>query len=208
MDVKESDQIIESLLFANPDPLSQSLLNQVFDKPVPFLNDAVKRLNEFYLKNKKPYFIDNIAGGYQLVTKPEFDIWIRRLLGKSNKLILSAAALDTLAIIAYKQPIGRYDIEAIRGVDSSGVIKTLLSRNLIMIKGRGDGPGRPLLYSTTKLFLEKFGLNRLSDMPKLKEVSEIIESDPSLGEQITVFENEEDAVNDGVESGESINETK
>ena len=208
MDVKESDQIIESLLFASPDPLSQSLLNQVFDKPIPFLNEAVERLNEFYLKNKKPYFIDNIAGGYQLVTKPEFDIWIRRLLGKSNKLILSAPALDTLAIIAYKQPIGRYDIEAIRGVDSSGVIKTLLSRNLIMIKGRGDGPGRPLLYSTTKLFLEKFGLNRLSDMPKLKEVSEIIESDPILGEQITVFENEEDAVNDGVESGESINETK
>ena len=208
MDVKESDQIIESLLFANPDPLSQSLLNQVFDKPVPFLNEAVKRLNEFYLKNKKPYFIDNIAGGYQLVTKPEFDIWIRRLLGKSNKLILSAAALDTLAIIAYKQPIGRYDIEAIRGVDSSGVIKTLLSRNLIMIKGRGDGPGRPLLYSTTKIFLEKFGLNRLSDMPKLKEVSEIIESDPSLGEQITVFENKEDAINDEGENGESINETK
>ena len=208
MDVKESDQIIESLLFASPDPLSQSLLNQVFDKPVPSLNEAVIRLNEFYLKNKKPYFIDNIAGGYQLVTKPEFDIWIRRLLGKSNKLILSAAALDTLAIIAYKQPIGRYDIEAIRGVDASGVIKTLLSRNLIMIKGRGDGPGRPLLYSTTKLFLEKFGLNRLSDMPKLKEVSEIIESDPSLGEQITVFENEEGAVNDEGESGENLNETK
>ena len=208
MDVKESDQIIESLLFASPDPLSQSLLNQVFDKPIPFLNEAVKRLNEFYLKNKKPYFIDNIAGGYQLVTKPEFDIWIRRLLGKSNKLILSAAALDTLAIIAYKQPIGRYDIEAIRGVDSSGVIKTLLSRNLIMIKGRGDGPGRPLLYSTTKLFLEKFGLNRLSDMPKLKEVSEIIESDPSLGEQITVFEKEEGVVNKEDESGESLNEIK
>ena len=208
MDVKESDQIIESLLFASPDPLSQSILNQVFDKPIPFLNEAVKRLNEFYLKNKKPYFIDNIAGGYQLVTKPEFDIWIRRLLGKSNKLILSAAALDTLAIIAYKQPIGRYDIEAIRGVDSSGVIKTLLSRNLIMIKGRGDGPGRPLLYATTKLFLEKFGLNRLSDMPKLKEVSEIIESDPSLGEQITVFEKEESVVNKEDESGESLNETK
>ena len=201
MNVKESDQIIESLLFASPDPLSQSLLNQVFDKPIPFLIEAVNRLNEFYLKNKKPYFIDNIAGGYQLVTKPEFDIWIRRLLGRSNKLILSAAALDTLAIIAYKQPIGRYDIEAIRGVDSSGVIKTLLSRNLIMIKGRGDGPGRPLLYSTTKLFLEKFGLNRLSDMPKLKEVSEIIESDSSLGEQITVFENKEGIFNNEDKSG-------
>ena len=117
----------------------------------PNLNKTVNRLNKFYHKHEKPYRIDKIAGGYQLVTKPEFEIWIRRLLGKSNKLILSAAALDTLAIIAYKQPIGRYDIEAIRGVDSSGVIKTLLSRNLIVIKGRGDGPGRPLLYSTTKL---------------------------------------------------------
>jgi len=208
MNVKESDQIIESLLFASPDPLSQSLLNQVFDKPVPFLNEAVIRLNEFYLKNKKPYFIDNIAGGYQLVTKPEFDIWIRRLIGKSNKLTLSAAALDTLAIIAYKQPIGRYDIEAIRGVDSSGVIKTLLSRSLIMIKGRGDGPGRPLLYATTKLFLEKFGLNRLSDMPKLKEVSEIIESDSSIGEQITVFEKEEGVFNNEDTGDGSLNETK
>ena len=208
MTVKESDQIIESLLFASPDPLSQALLNQVLDKPVAILTEAVKRLNEFYLKNKKPYFIDNIAGGYQLVTKPEFDIWISRLLGKSNKLILSSAALDTLAIIAYKQPIGRYDIEAIRGVDSSGVIKTLLSRNLIMIKGRGDGPGRPLLYSTTKLFLEKFGLNTLSDMPKLKEVSEIIESDPSLGEQITVFEKDESLSNNDVKDDLGLNEVK
>ena len=208
MTLEESDQIIESLLFATPDPLSQVLLNQVFDKPIPLLNEAVKRLNEFYLKNKKPYYIDTIAGGYQLVTKPEFDIWIRRLLGKSNKLILSAAALDSLAIIAYKQPIGRYDIEAIRGVDSSGVIKTLLSRKLILIKGRGDGPGRPLLYSTTKLFLEKFGLDKLSDMPKLKEVSEIIESDPSLGEQITVFENEEIVANDDSQDGAGLNEIK
>ena len=188
MSDKESDRIIESLLFASSDPLSQKLLNQVFDKPVPSINKTVKRLNSFYLKHDRPYFIDNIAGGYQLVTKPDLDVWIRRLLGKSNRLILSAAALDTLAIVAYKQPIGRYDIDSIRGVDSSGVIKTLLSRNLIKIKGRGEGPGRPLLYSTTKLFLQKFGLNRLSDMPKLKEVSEIIESDPSLGEQITVFE--------------------
>ena len=188
---EESDKIIESLLFASPDPLSQKLLNQVFDKPTPSINEAVKRLNQFYLKYDKPYYVDNIAGGYQLVTKSEFDIWIRRLLGRSNKLILSSAALDALAIIAYKQPIGRYDIEAIRGVDSSAVIKTLLSKNLIMIRGRGDGPGRPLLYSTTKLFLEKFGLNRLSDMPKLKEVSEIIESDPNLGEQITAFKDED-----------------
>ena len=187
---KESDQIIESLLFASSEPLSQTLLNKVFDSPSPLLKESIKRLNEFYSLHERPYKIKAIAGGFQLVTNSEFDTWISRLLGKSNKLILSAAALDTLAIIAYKQPIGKYDVEAIRGVDSSGVVKTLLSRNLIMIKGRGEGPGRPLLYSTTKLFLEKFGINRLTDMPKLKEVEELIESDPNLGEQIAVFDND------------------
>ena len=196
MQKKETDQIIEALLFANPSPINQAQLNQVFNSPVPSLKDSVKRLNNFYLKYEKPYSINSIAGGYQLATNSDYDIWIRRLLRKSNKLTLSSAALDTLAIVAYKQPIGRYDIEAIRGVDSSGVIKTLLSRNLIKIKGRGDGPGRPLLYSTTKSFLEYFGINRLSDMPKLKEVSELIEADPSLGEQITVFENEYTKIDD------------
>ena len=191
MKKKESDLIIEALLFANAAPINQTQLNQVFDSPVPSLNNAIKRLNDFYIENERPYYINSIAGGYQLITNPNYDIWIRRLLVKSNKLTLSTAALDTLAIIAYKQPIGRYDIEAIRGVDSSGVVKTLLTRNLIMIKGRVTGPGRPLLYSTTKSFLEHFGLNRLSDMPKLKEVSELIDSDPSLGEQMKVFENEE-----------------
>ena len=202
MKKKESDQIIEALLFAYPSPINQAQLNQVFDKPVPNLKDAINRLNHSYNKLDKPYLINSIAGGFQLVTNPDYDIWIRRLLGKSNKLTLSNAALDTLAIIAYKQPIGRYDIEAIRGVDSSGVIKTLLTRNLIIIKGRGDGPGRPLLYSTTKSFLEYFGLNRLSDMPKLKEVSELIESDPSLGEQITVFENDKIVVEEKKKANE------
>ena len=188
MRTKEIDQIIEALLFANPSPINQAQLNQVFDNPVPSLRDSIDRLNNFYLKYEKPYSINSLAGGFQLSTNSDYDIWIRRLLKKSNKLTFSSAALDTLAIVAYKQPIGRFDIESIRGVDSSGVLKTLLSRNLIKIKGRGDGPGRPLLYSTTKIFLEQFGLNRLSEMPKLKEVSEIIEADPSLGEQINVFE--------------------
>jgi segregation and condensation protein B len=90
---------------------------------------------------------------------------------------LSQAALETLAIIAYKQPVNRFDIEAIRGVDCSGVLKTILERNLIKIKGRDEGPGRPLLYATTDIFLEYFGLNRIADMPKLKEIVELTESD-------------------------------
>ena len=188
MNKKKSDLIIEALLFASPTPLNQSQLNQVFDNSIPNLKESIDRLNHFYSNHNRSYLIEPVAGGYQLVTKSDYDIWIRRLIGKSNKLTLSAAALDSLAIIAYKQPIGRYDIEAIRGVDSSGVVKTLLSKNLIKIKGRGAGPGRPLLYSTTKIFLEYFGINHLSDMPKLKEVSELIDSDTNLGEQIDVFE--------------------
>ena len=188
MNKKKSDLIIEALLFASSTPLNQSQLNQVFDDSIPNLKEVISRLNRFYSKHDRSYLIESVAGGYQLVTKSNYNIWIRRLIGKSNKLTLSTAALDSLAIIAYKQPIGRYDIEAIRGVDSSGVVKTLLSKNLIKIKGRGAGPGRPLLYSTTKIFLEYFGINHLSDMPKLKEVSELIDSDTNLGEQIDVFE--------------------
>ena len=195
MNKKKSDLIIEALLFASPTPLNQSQLNQVFDNFIPNLKEAIDRLNHFYSNHNRSYLIEPVAGGYQLVTKSDYDIWIRRLIGKSNKLTLSAAALDSLAIIAYKQPIGRYDIEAIRGVDSSGVVKTLLSKNLIKIKGRGAGPGRPLLYSTTKIFLEYFGINHLSDMPKLKEVSELIDSDTNLGEQIDVFERDSQSQN-------------
>ena len=99
------------------------------------------------------------------------------MFDKSGKITLSTAAIETLAIVAYKQPINRFNIESIRGVDCSGVIKTLLTKNLIKIKGRDDTPGRPLLYSTTNEFLENFGLNRLSDLPKLKEVAELTDHD-------------------------------
>ena len=146
--------------------------------------------------------IKQIAGGYQLVSRPEYEHFIRRMLNKSGRLALSSAALDTLAIIAYKQPIGRYEVEAIRGVDSSGVIKTLLNRNLLKIKGRDTGPGRPLLYQTTKKFLEHFGLNRLSDMPKLKEIAELMEADPTLGEQIEAFKDSDSESEQNIDSSQ------
>lgn len=188
MQLSEQIQIIEALLFASPEPLSQKRVNLVFDSDAPNLKQIVEELNLLYEKNGHAFFIESVAGGYQLISKKEFEVWIRRLIAKSGKLVLSTAALDTLAIIAYKQPVGRYEIEAIRGVDSSGVIKTLLNRSLIKIKGRDSGPGRPLLYQTTDKFLEHFGLNRLSDLPKLKEISELVEADPTLGEQMAVFE--------------------
>ena len=190
MQNSEIRKIIEALLFSSPEPLTQTRVNGVFNPDTPNLKEVVDGLNKQYAQEDHAFEIKQVAGGYQLVSRAEYEHFIRRMLSKSGRLTLSPAALDSLAIIAYKQPIGRYEIEAIRGVDSSGVLKTLLNRNLIKIKGRDTGPGRPLLYQTTNTFLGYFGLNRLSDMPKLKEITELMEADPTLGEQIAVFEDE------------------
>lgn len=190
MQKSEIKKIIEALLFAARDPLTQAQVNNVFDPDTPNLIKIVDQLNKQYSKNENAFIINKVAGGFQIVSKKKYERFISRLFKKSSRLKLSLAAMDTLAIIAYKQPINRYEVEAIRGVDSSGVLKTLLNHELIKIKGRDIGPGRPLLYKTTTKFLEYFGLDRISDMPKLKEISELIDADPSLGEQISVFENE------------------
>ena len=190
MQKSEIKNIIEALLFAARDPLTQLQVNNVFEPETPNLKEIVDQLNKQYSKNENAFTISKIAGGFQIISKKEYEYFINKLFKKSGRLKLSLAAMDSLAIIAYKQPISRYEVEAIRGVDSSGVLKTLLNHELIKIKGRDVGPGRPLLYKTTIKFLEYFGLNRISDMPKLKEISELIDADPSFGEQISVFKNE------------------
>ena len=177
MNISEEIQIVEALLFASPGPLTQSRVNLIFETDPPKLDEAVKELNRHYEKANRSFKIQMIAGGFQLTTLPEFDIWIKRMLDKSGKLALSTAALETLAIIAYKQPISRFNVESIRGVDCSGVIKTLLYKSLVRIKGRDEGPGRPLLYATTDKFLENFGVNRISDLPKLKEIADLNDGD-------------------------------
>jgi len=177
MNLSEDIQIVEALLFASPEPLTQTRINLIFETDPPKLDEAVKELNRHYEKANRSFKIQGIAGGFQLTTLPEFDIWIKRMLDKSGKLALSTAALETLAIIAYKQPISRFNVESIRGVDCSGVIKTLLSKGLVRIKGRDEGPGRPLLYATTDKFLENFGVNRISDLPKLKEIADLNDGD-------------------------------
>lgn len=174
---EEQLHILEALLFASSEPLTQTRVNLVFLDDPPQLNDLIPELQDKFSKENRPLEIQEIAGGFQIITRSEYETWVRRLLNKSGRLTLSQAALETLAIIAYKQPVNRFDIEAIRGVDCSGVLKTILERNLIKIKGRDEGPGRPLLYATTDIFLEYFGLNRIADMPKLKEIVELTESD-------------------------------
>jgi segregation and condensation protein B len=149
---------------------------------------------EKYEIENHAFEIQTIAGGYQLNSRPVYDIWIRRLLNKSGKLYLSTASLESLAIVAYKQPINRFEIESIRGVDCTGVLKTLLTKKLICIKGRDDGPGRPLLYGTTDDFLKAFGLGKISEMPKLKEISDLTDEGMTENEmQVDIFQDEDES---------------
>lgn len=187
MHKKELESVIEALLFASPEPLTQQKVNLVFESDPPNLKEVVDDLSSCYTSQGRPFYIEEIAGGYQIVTHSDYEVWVRRLLNKSGRLMLSSASMETLAIIAYRQPVSRVDIEAIRGVDTSGVIKTLLSKKLIKIKGRDSGPGRALLYTTTSKFLEHFGLSKLSEMPKLKEIQELSNTADRDEEQIPMF---------------------
>ena len=184
--MSKKDRIIEALLFASPEPLTQKKISYIFDSDVPDLKLSAERLNSFYNKNNQSIEIINVAGGYQLRTKQEFSIFIKKLFNNNFQNSISQAALESLSIIAYKQPVSKSSIESIRGVDCSGVVKTLLKKSLIQIKGRDNGPGRALLYITSKEFLISFGIDKLSDLPKLKEVNEII-GENNFDKQINAF---------------------
>ena len=181
------DQIIEALLFASPEPLTQQKINLIFDDDPPNLDECIQSISQKFDKQDHAIEILNLAGGYQIRTKPDYDLYVRRLLNKTGQLQLSQASLECLSIIAYKQPVSRSDIEAIRGVDCASVLKTLLKKSLIRIKGRDEGPGRPLMYNTTDAFLQSFGLSRIADLPKLKEMAELLEEQPALTKQINAF---------------------
>lgn len=170
-------KITEALLFASPEPLTQSKLNQCFERDDINIEKVIEALKEYFREQDRPMDIVSIASGYQLVTQPDYKPYLERLFRKSSSLNLSRAALEALAVIAYKQPVTKGEIEIIRGVGSDSVIKNLLEKELITIRGRDETVGRPLLYGTTPSFLQAFGLNSLGEMPKLKEIKEIMESD-------------------------------
>ena len=165
---------IEALLFATPEPLTQSQINGIFPGEDVDLALVVDELNTEYENSEKLIHIKSIANGYQILTKPNCHLYIQRLYNKSRKVKLTQAALEALSVIAYKQPISKNDIEYIRGVNCDSVIKTLLEKDLVTIKGREESSGRALLYGTTQSFLESFGLNKLTDLPKLKELKELL----------------------------------
>ncbi len=190
---KEINKIVEALLFASPEPLTQAHLNSIIepdlvDPELTKLENIIEDLKNKYLDNDNAFTVVQVASGYQLVSRSEYEIFIRRMLKKSGRLALTNASLETLAIVAYRQPVNRFEIESIRGVDSSGVLKTLLSKNLIKIKGRDSGPGRPLLYNTTEKYLEYFGLNNINEMPKLSELTDLDKIDSLDDAQTDAFE--------------------
>ena len=170
-------QIVEALLFASDAPLSAgdiALIDERLDEDT--VEAVVQQLREEYDSQERAFTIFDIAGGYQLLTRPEFAPYLERFDTVPQQTRLSAPALEVLAVIAYRQPIGRNEIEEIRGVGSSGVLKTLQDRNLIDVVGRSEGLGRPLLYGTTPKFLEHFGFRSLEDLPKPEDLPVILRS--------------------------------
>ena len=162
--------IIESLLFVAEGPLSIERFKAVLEiGDAKLIRSALRELAQEYETRRGGIFLREVAGGYQLRTRPDYNRWIKRLL-QPSPLKISKPALETLAIIAYHQPLIRSDIERIRGVDCGGTLRTLLERRLVRVLGRKEIPGRPLIYATTRQFLEVFDLKDLKDLPTPKEI--------------------------------------
>ncbi len=177
MNETERNKVIEALLFASESPLSLQNLQEILEPDGmerQEIKKAIADLAASLEEGNRALQVVEVAGGFRLVTRKELGPWIRKLK-RPKKVRLSPASLEVLAIIAYKQPVTTPEIEAIRGVNSSGVIKTLLERNLIKAAGRMDAVGNPFMYATRKEFLEYFGLRSLKDLPTLKEFQEILE---------------------------------
>jgi len=173
MDRTEQRRIVEALVLASPEPISAARLAEL----VPYLKpakakDLVNELNTEYQEQDRSFEIWEVSGGYQIRTRAEFSGYLQKL-NRQRPLRLSRAALETLSIVAYKQPATRAEIEEVRGVECGPVLKSLLERQLIRIAGHRDVPGRPMIYVTTRRFLEVFGLESIKGLPALREIDEL-----------------------------------
>jgi len=169
-------QILESLLFASDAPIGLATLVEVMAGPEPGeIQGMLDEMAREFEESARGVALVEIAGGYQLLSRRECAPWIERMLRSRRKVRLSRAGLETLAIVAYKQPITKTEIDGIRGVDSSGSLHTLLERNLVLIAGRSKAVGRPLLYATSQDFLQYMGIKDTADLPELKELGTVLE---------------------------------
>jgi len=172
--------LVEALIFASDGPIKLERLAEVLDAEAADIRGALDALRDDYDTQQRAFFLHEVAGGYQLRTRPEYADYLRRL-GRSRPFRFSRPALESLAIIAYRQPITRTEIEYLRGVDSGSVIKTLLEKHLVRILGKKDVPGKPMIYGTTREFLELFGLPDLASLPTLREFSDLAVDEEAAG---------------------------
>jgi segregation and condensation protein B len=164
------ESVLEAILFATDEPLTDGKLAGIVETTTKQVRESIESLNAKYVAENHAFRIEQIAGGYQMLTLNTFNFWLKKMLRARSDNKLSPAAMETLAIIAYKQPVIRADIEAIRGVAVGEVVRSLMYKGLVKIAGRAEILGRPMLYGTTKKFLEIFGLNSLKDLPKAEEL--------------------------------------
>jgi len=182
----ELKAILEALIFASPEPLTPKAIFKLLDnEPKEDVLAALAALKDDYTRPGGLQLVE-VAGGYQIATRPDLHDWVRRLFHERTTQRLTVQGLETLAVIAYRQPITALEITEVRGVNTSGVLNTLLERHLVKIVGRKQVVGRPFLYATTKEFLIRFGLNDLSDLPKVEDMAEALGLDaPILVERAT-----------------------
>lgn len=174
--MKNLTRIVEALLFSADGPLKAEQVQEVVPAAdAEAVTEACAELGRFYAESGRAFGIVRIAGGYQLLTVPDVAIEVERFLVGRRRQRLSRAALEVLAVVAYKQPVTRGEVETIRGVDCGGVFRTLLERRLVVVKGRGRGIGHPLLYGTGDHFLEHFGIEDLKGLPRIEEFEALVD---------------------------------
>ncbi len=198
MEREELKPIVEALIFASESAITLDRLCRILEETErETVKGVLEELMNEYRDPSRGFSLERVAGGYQFRTRPEHAFWIKRLFRTAPQRI-SRASMETLAIVAYRQPITRGELESLRGVDSGGVLKSLLEKGLIRIVGRKDSPGRPAMYGTTKEFLETFDLRDLSELPSLKEVEmlDVEEEEYALTE----------ASEDNIARGDSVEE--
>jgi segregation and condensation protein B len=192
VEVSDLKAIVEALIFASPEPVTLKALAKLLNSeastatPAELKEQVLAAIEELKRDYERPggLQIVEVAGGYQIVTRQELHEWVRRLFHERTTQKLSVASLETLAVIAYRQPVTAPEVAEIRGVNTAGVLGTLIERKLIKIVGRKQVVGRPFLYGTTREFLDRFGLNDLADLPKVEDMSELLgfELPSSVGE--------------------------
>ena len=182
-DLSESEiqTILEAVLFTASEPISVSQLRSVFDRAISghAIRAQLRELGQFYDHHQRSFQISEIANGFQICTRPDYAGWIEKFHTRQVRVKLTPSALETLAIVAYKQPVTRLEIEEIRGVNSDSVLNSLIEKGLVRISGRKQEAGRALLFSSSNQFLEHFGLKNLSDLPSIEEIQEILDQSES-----------------------------